>query len=77
MLGFLENEIMTVKTIRDLPPTINLRNVRFRYPGDGQLYYWVSQWARGVWGRKELTDGRIYPLGVESLEETLDWEVAE
>ena len=61
--------------IGDLPANVPLDGLRFIYPGDGQPYYWVSQWEKGVWGRKQFGDTRIYPLFVDSLDEALEWEV--
>jgi hypothetical protein len=66
---------MPARTINDLPKGQSLANVRFRYPGDGQLYYWTSHWAKGVWGRKDLSSERIFPLLCEDIEEALTWEV--
>ncbi len=66
------------RCIRDLPPNANLGVVRFRYPGDGQLYYWVSQWSKGVWGRKVLGSSEVFPLQCHlTVQEALDWEVVE
>jgi len=62
--------------IKDLPEG-RLYDVRFIYPGDGQKYYWASQWAKGVWGRKKPGDEQIYPLFVGDLKEALEWEVVE
>ncbi len=66
---------MSSRRIRDLPDGVSLAGVRFLYPGDGQSYCWVSQWSRGVWGRKQLGDSQLYPLFVETLEECLDWKL--
>lgn len=63
--------------IKDLSPNQDLSRVRFRYPGDGQLYYWNSQWQKGVWGKKRLTDSQVYPLNCDDLKDTLGWEVVE
>ena len=67
---------MKTRTISDLPLDQSLANVRFRYPGDGQLYYWQSQWAKGVWGKKDLNSQQIFPLFCEDVEEALKWELA-
>lgn len=61
----------------ELPEHISLGNVRFIFPGDGQEYYWHSQWNKGVWGKKSPNDSRMYPLCVEDLKEALEWEVVE
>ena len=63
--------------IKDLPGDKSLENVKFVYPGDGETYYWASQWNAGVWARKELHDKRIYPLFVGDTAEALEWEVVE
>lgn len=55
-----------------------LAGVRFIYPGDGQAYYWESQWDKGVWGKKSRSDTQIFPLTVANdLSEALEWELAE
>ncbi len=61
--------------IKDLPETQDLGGVRFRYPGDGQAYYWVSQWEKGVWGKKDMGSGQIFPLHCGDLREALEWEI--
>jgi len=61
--------------IKELPENVTLNNVRFIYPGDGKPYYWASQWRKGVWGKKDLNSGQIFPLFVESIEEALEWEI--
>lgn len=65
------------RRIKDLPENANLGSIRFRYPGDGQVYYWFSQWAKGVWGKKDLSSTQIFPLFCEEIEEALSWEVVE
>jgi hypothetical protein len=62
-------------TINDLDPKKSLSDVRFVYPCDGKKYYWISQWEKGVLGKKKLTDVRIYPLFVKNLKECLKWKV--
>lgn len=64
-----------ITRIKDLNPKASLGGVRFRYPGDGQLYYWASQWEKGVWGKRDPSDTRVYPLFVEGLVEAMEWEV--
>lgn len=61
--------------IKDMPEGSTLNNVRFIYPGDGQAYYWASQWGKGVWGKKDINSGQIFPLFVEDIEEALEWEI--
>lgn len=63
--------------IKDLPKERALSGARFRYPGDGKLYYWHSQWQKGVWGKKFLASEQVYPLDCEDLKDTLEWEVVE
>ena len=65
------------KKIKDLPGNINLEGVRFIYPRTGEKYYWFSQWEKGVWGKKSMDSGQIFPLFVDDLKETLQWEVVE
>jgi hypothetical protein len=64
-----------ITRIKDLPGNVNLGSVRFRYPGDGQCYYWVGQWQKGIWGKKDLSSQQMYPLHVAALSETFEWEV--
>jgi hypothetical protein len=61
--------------IKDLPETQSLLGVRFLYPGDNQPYYWSSQWEKGVWGKKDMGSGQIFPLFCGDLKEVLEWEV--
>ena len=63
------------KKIRDLPSGGSHANVRFRYPGDGQAYYWASQWGKGVWGKKDINSQQMFPLHVDDLQQTLEWEL--
>lgn len=67
----------TVRRIKDLPPQSSLAFVRFRYPGDGQIYYWASQWEKGVWGKKDPCSPRLFPLHCGDLKEALEWEVVD
>ncbi len=61
--------------IKDLDPKKPLGGVRFRYPGDGQLYYWHSQWPKGVWGKKDQSSSQVFPLDVNALTDAMEWEV--
>lgn len=63
--------------IKDLKADVSLGGIRFIYPGDGQPYYWYSQWQAGVWGKKSLSDSQIHPLFIERLEDVLEWEIVE
>jgi hypothetical protein len=61
--------------IKDLPSDRSLGGVRFRFPGDGKIYFWHSQWQKGVWGKKHPKDTQVHPLHVEDLKDALEWEV--
>lgn len=61
--------------IKDLPPNQGLGGVRFRYPGDGKAYYWHSQWQKGVWGKKNMSDDQVFPLFCDDLMDAMEWEV--
>lgn len=65
------------KKIKDLNGLDSLEGVRFIYPKDGQPYYWASQWDEGVWGKKDMDSGRVFPLFINNLSECLEWEVIE
>lgn len=71
------NTTPKIRRIKDLPENASLGNIRFRYPKDGQSYYWASQWGKGVWGRKNPGDSQIHPLFCENIEEALEWEIVE
>ena len=64
------------KTIKDLPKDINLGQVKVKTP-DGTIGWWTSQWQKGVWLRPVLGEGKIIPVSVNDLKETLAWEVLE
>lgn len=64
------------KTIGGLPAGKNLMGVKFIYPADGQPYYWYSQWNHGVWGKKDMGSGDVFPLFVADLKEVLGWRLA-
>lgn len=63
------------RRIKDLPPDESLTGVRFKYPKDGKPYYWVSQWQKGVWGKRNISDNQVFPLFCDDLAEALEWEV--
>lgn len=65
-----------ITRIKDLPPNKGLGGVRFRYPADSRLYYWHSQWQKGVWGKEHLDDTQVHPLFCDDLKEALEWELA-
>lgn len=64
--------------IKDLPKGTNLRGVKVRIP-EGEEGWWESQWSKGVWLIKvppETKGSRqVFPVFVEDLKETLEWEV--
>lgn len=60
--------------VKDLPPNTNLGKIKVRTP-DGFEGWWVSQWQKGVFLRKERIDKQVHPQLVENLKETLEWEV--
>ncbi len=61
--------------IKDLDPTTNLGGIKVKTI-DGKVGYWKSQWNKGVWlAEDKEKNGRIYPIFVEDLQETLEWEV--
>ena len=66
--------------IKDLPPEKNMGGVKFIYPSDGETYIWVSQWNKGVWGRKITqsdSDKQVHPLLFDEVKEVMEWEVVE
>lgn len=62
--------------IKDLPPSTNLGGIKIK-TSSGEVGYWKSQWEKGVWIQKELESIRMYPIFVEDLKETLEWEILE
>jgi len=62
--------------IKDLPKGTNMGSVRVKTP-DGTEGWWVSQWPKGVWIRKEIGEGQVYPVFVEDLMECMEWDVLE
>jgi len=58
--------------IKDLNPKVNLGEIIIKTPC-GKIGYWKSQWNKGVWLQGKSS--RIYPIFVEGLSETLDWEI--
>ncbi len=66
-----------IKTIKDLPEGFGgLSQIKIKAP-DGTIGWWVSQWNKGVWVRKEKGDNQVHPVFVENLEECLEWEIVE
>lgn len=66
-----------IKTIADLPKGFGgLNKIKVKAP-DGTIGWWVSQWNKGVWLRKEKVDAQVFPVFVEALEECLEWPIVE
>lgn len=66
-----------IKVIADLPKDFGgLNQIKVRTP-DGMEGWWVSQWTKGVWIRKEKGDNQVYPIFVEDLDECFGWEIVE
>jgi hypothetical protein len=80
------NEPDTMK-IKDLPKDVNMRGVLFKIPKGHpecplKKGYWYSQWGyvdgkAGVWVKKSMSEGRIYPLFLDKLIEALEFEIVE
>lgn len=64
------------QTVNELPEGISMSQVKVKTP-DGTEGWWVSQWDKGVWLRKEKGETRIHPIFVNDLRECLTWEVVE
>jgi len=66
-----------IKTISDLPKGFGgLNKIKVIAP-DGTIGWWVSQWDKGVWLRKEKGDSQVHPVFVEDLKEVLTWKILE
>jgi hypothetical protein len=73
------------KRIKDIDPSAGFRSLsglKFYLPGTNEAVYWYSQWnysngKAGVWYKKDLMSGQIFPLQLDSLEEALDFIVVE
>jgi hypothetical protein len=68
--------------IKDLPPNINLRGVKFHDPKTGTTGYWFSQWGyengkAGIWWKKDMKSGQVFPLFLDDLKEALEFYVVE
>jgi hypothetical protein len=66
--------------IKDLPQDTNLRGVKFRDPKTKTTGYWYSQWGyddgkAGVWWKRDMASGQIFPLFLDNLREALEFEV--
>ena len=62
--------------IKDLSASTNLGGLKIKTT-DGTIGYWKSQWNKGVWLQREsdIENGRVIPIFVDNLKETLEWEV--
>lgn len=66
--------------IKDLPKGTSLGGVKVLTP-TGEVGYWKSQWGypdgkAGVWlGADPVKGGKIVPIFLNKLEETLEWEI--
>ena len=65
-----------IKRIKDLPEDADLSKIRFKSP-DGNIWYWYSQWEKGIWCKKNLSDTQIFPLFIDSLQNALEFEVVD
>jgi len=68
--------------IKDLPENASLGGVKFHDPTTGTTGYWFSQWGypngkAGVWWKPDMNSGAIFPLFLDNLEQTLEWDVLE
>lgn len=71
-----------VRRIKDLPKDQSLGGVKFFLPGTKQAVYWCSQWGypngkAGVWYKTNMNSERVFPLGLNNLEEALEFELAD
>jgi hypothetical protein len=68
------------KKIKDLPPNDSLTGVKFHDPRSGTKGYWYSQWGyengkAGIWYKRDMKSGAIFPLFLDNLKEALEFEV--
>lgn len=71
-----------IRRIKDLPPKQSLRGVKFFLPGTKQAVYWYSQWGypegkAGVWYKTDMNSERMFPLGLDKLEEAFEFKLAD
>ena len=68
--------------IKDLPPETNLGGQKV-LTHTGEVGYWKSQWGHpngkaGVWlGVDPVKGGKIVPIFLDKLEESLEWEITD
>ncbi|HNV97357.1 MAG TPA: hypothetical protein PKL13_03505 [bacterium] len=77
-----ETKTPTIKRIKDLDPYKSLGGVKFKHPQTGETCIWVSQWGypdgkSGIFYKKDINSNQIYPLFIDTLEESLEYEVVE
>lgn len=66
-----------INTIAELPKDFGgFDKIKVKSPC-GTTGWWVSQWQKGVWLRKEKGDTRVHPVFVEDLKECLNWKIVE
>ena len=78
----MKKEKVLKKRIKDLPPDVSLAGVKFRIPGTRSVGYWYSQWGytdgkAGVWYKKDMASGAVYPIFLDNLKDALEWEVVD
>ena len=71
-----------MKKIKDLDPKKSLGGVKFKHPETGKTCIWSSQWGdpdekAGVWYKKDDKSNQVFPLLLDKLEESLEFEVVE
>lgn len=62
--------------IKDLPQDKPLTGVVFLHPKTGERCIWRSQWANGVWFKKDAKSEQVFPLSVNKLEDALEFTIA-
>ena len=68
--------------IKDLPGDTSLRGVKFHDPKTGTTGFWYSQWGyeggkAGIWWKKDMKSGQIFPLFLDNLKEAHEFIVLE
>lgn len=63
--------------IKDLPQDEGLRGQAFIHPKTGERVYWHSQWQAGVWFKRDMASAQVFPLHVNQLIDSLEFEVPE
>jgi hypothetical protein len=70
------------KKIKDLPKQMSLQGVKFYDPKTKTKGCWFSQWGyedgkAGIWWKKDMKSGQVFPLFLDNLKESLEFEVLE